>query len=95
MPTEHQKYVDEQYEKFMAERRKKQQDEIRKKEEEIKRNAPPKPTPGISPMKLGISRDPAVNRIPLTRQVLQYDNNDIQLIHSFICLASKHYLYES
>lgn len=69
MPTEHQKYVDEQYEKFMSERRKKQQDEIRRKEEEIKRNAPPKPTPGISPMKLGISRDPAVNNIPLTRQV--------------------------
>jgi hypothetical protein len=70
MPTENRAYVDEQYQKFMAERRKQKETEAKKKEEEMKKNAPPKPTPGISPKSLGLVRDPGASRVEITQQVI-------------------------
>jgi hypothetical protein len=76
MPTENRAYIDEQYNKFMSDRRKQKEDkekaaraEAKKREEEMKKNAPPKPTPGISPKSLGLTRDPAKAKVALTDQV--------------------------
>ena len=73
MPTEHQSFVEEQYQKFMEERR-------QKKEAERKKNQPPPPPPGISPMELGMKRDPLISTVPITRQV----NNDSMVDNSFL-----------
>lgn len=70
MPTENRAYVDEQYQKFMAERRKQKEAEAKKREEEMKKNAPPKPPPGISPKKLGLVRDATSSTVELTQQVI-------------------------
>lgn len=63
MPTEHQKIMQEEYEKLLKERSKKKQQQHKQKP-----NIPSRPT-GISPHQLGMSRNQENSSIELTHQV--------------------------
>jgi hypothetical protein len=67
MPTEHQKYLEEQYQKFMEDRQK-------KKKEEQERNRPPPPPKGISPKELGMKRS-TDSKVPVNEQVSNFYNS--------------------
>jgi hypothetical protein len=62
--------IQEQYEKFMQQNREKKEKE-RQIEEEKRKAAEnyPRPPEGMSPMKLGMSRNPANSTVPLTKHV--------------------------
>lgn len=66
MPTQHQKYVEEEYAKFMAERKKQKQKDQKAKQQEQQQQIPK--DKGFSPMEMGMKRD-LTSDVELTEQV--------------------------
>jgi transcription initiation factor TFIID subunit TAF12 len=68
MPTEHQQYVEEQYEKFMAERQKQKKKQQKPKQQQQQQQQQIPKEKGFSPMQMGMKRSSSSN-IDLTEQV--------------------------
>lgn len=77
MPTEHQKYVEEEYAKFMAERQKqKQKKQKSNKQQQEQQQQQQQQIPkdkGISPMELGMKRS--------SSSVVQLTEQESNLLH--------------
>jgi hypothetical protein len=64
LPTEHQELLNDKYSEFMDQRKKEKEEQYRKQQA-----AMPQPKKGISPKKLGLTRNPDVSTVSLTEQV--------------------------